>query len=223
MQDLREKEIAFIGRITAGVTHEIKNVLASINELAGLMEDLLLMSKDDSFPHKEKFQKVLPRITEQVKRGNNITGQLNKFSHLTDETTSLVDLNEIAEHIIFLTSRFARNKNITLINHPAGVNISFTINPFHLELCLYNCIKYFLEKIDSGGKINIRPNLNNNSALIEVFYEGDSENKNFLFSDISTSEELLNIKEIITLLNGSVEFGKPDLGIKLVINNMLES
>ena len=38
---MREQETAFIGKITAGVTHEFMNVLSTIKEASGLMEDLL--------------------------------------------------------------------------------------------------------------------------------------------------------------------------------------
>ncbi len=44
-------ETAFMGKITAAITHEMKNVLAIIKESAGLMEDLLSVAKDDSFQH----------------------------------------------------------------------------------------------------------------------------------------------------------------------------
>jgi hypothetical protein len=40
------RKAAFMGRITAGVTHEMKNVLAIIKESAGLMEDFLKISQD---------------------------------------------------------------------------------------------------------------------------------------------------------------------------------
>ena len=37
----RVKEIGFMGKVTASLSHEIKNTLAIINESAGLMGDLL--------------------------------------------------------------------------------------------------------------------------------------------------------------------------------------
>ena len=105
---MKDKEAAFIGKITAGVTHEINNVLASIKEISGLLEDILSLSPQDSFPHKEKFQSALPKIQNQVQRGVKLTTQLNKFSHLPDNKISNLNLNELTEHLIFLTQRFAR-------------------------------------------------------------------------------------------------------------------
>ncbi len=118
MREMNEKEIAFIGKITAGVTHEINNALASIKEISGLMEDLISMSSTDSFPHQEKFLKVLPKIREQVQRSVKLTTKLNKFSHLTDTPKVQVELNDFIEHLIFLTQRFARIKNVELQYQP---------------------------------------------------------------------------------------------------------
>ena len=81
---MKEKEIEFIGKITAGVTHEVNNVLASIREISGLMTDILSITNEDSFPRKEKFQTSLQKIQNQVQRGIKLTSQLNKFSHLPD-------------------------------------------------------------------------------------------------------------------------------------------
>ena len=79
---MSEKEIKFIGKITAGVTHEVNNVLASIREISGLMTDILSVIDDKSFPRKEKFQTSLQKIQNQIERGVKLTSQLNKFSHL---------------------------------------------------------------------------------------------------------------------------------------------
>lgn len=41
-----ECEIRFMGRITAGITHEMRNVLAVIRESAGLIQDLMEKCQD---------------------------------------------------------------------------------------------------------------------------------------------------------------------------------
>ena len=37
--DTDKRQVAFFGRMTAGITHEMKNVLAIIKESSGLMQD----------------------------------------------------------------------------------------------------------------------------------------------------------------------------------------
>ena len=57
----------FFGKISASISHDIKNVLAVLNENAGLLEDLVLMAeKGASFNHERvkslanSMRKVVP-------------------------------------------------------------------------------------------------------------------------------------------------------------------
>jgi signal transduction histidine kinase len=206
MKEMSEKEIAFIGKITAGVTHEINNALASIKEISGLMEDLISMSSTDSFPHQEKFLKVLPKIREQVQRSVKLTTQLNKFSHLADEYTAQVELNDFIEHLVFLTQRFARLQNVELQYQPADQAVNFNTFPIQLQMAIYNCISYFLSHTADGGKIFIHPFINDEQNSIHIRFEGEVVDKSKLFSDSSTAEELLILQDVISSLEGIAEF-----------------
>ena len=215
MRELNEKEIAFIGKITAGVTHEINNALASIKEISGLMEDLISMSSTDSFPHQEKFLKVLPKIQEQVQRSVKLTTQLNKFSHLTDTPKVQVKLNDFIEHLIFLTQRFARIKNVELQYQPVDQAVNFNTCPIQLQMAVYNCITYFLSHTISGGKVTIHPILNGKQYSIHISFEGEIVEKSNLFNDSSSAEELLTLQDAMTFLEGGAEFDKSAQNITL--------
>jgi len=215
MREMSEKEIAFIGKITAGVTHEINNALASIKEISGLMEDIISMSSADSFPYQEKFLKALPRIREQVQRSVKLTTQLNKFSHLSDEYIAQVELNDFIEHLIFLTQRFARIKNVELKYRPADQPVSFNTNPIQLQMAIYNCITYFLCHTTDGGIVRINPNINGEQNSIHISFEGEVVDKSKLFNDSSSAEELLILQDVISSQDGSAEFDGPAQSIKL--------
>ena len=215
MKEMNEKEIAFIGKITAGVTHEINNALASIKEISGLMEDLISMSSTDSFPHQEKFLKVLPKIKEQVQRSVKLTTQLNKFSHLADECTAEVELNDFIEHLVFLTQRFARLQNVDLEHLPTDKAVNFNTFPIQLQMAIYNCIAYFLNHAADGGKVIIHPIINGEQNTIQLSFEGEVVDKSKLFNDSSSSEELLILQDVISSLEGSAEFDGSAQSIKL--------
>ncbi|MGB5528645.1 MAG: hypothetical protein WBQ32_01635 [Ignavibacteriaceae bacterium] len=210
---MNEKEIKFIGKITAGVTHEVNNVLASIRELSGLMTDILSITDATSFPRKEKFQTSLQKIQNQVQRGIKLTCQLNKFSHLSDNIKTEVDLNELVEHIIFLTERFARIKNITLKIQPSIKSITINSNPFLLQMALYNCILYLLNRMVDGGEISICPQKKASECLLIISYKGEGTDTSTIFKDASSSEELLSLNSIMESLNGVYELDESNTAI----------
>jgi signal transduction histidine kinase len=214
---MNEKEIKFIGKITAGVTHEFNNVLASIREISGLMTDILSITDEKSFKNKEKFQVSLQKIQNQVQRGVKLTSQLNKFSHLSDNNKTDVDLNELIEHLIFLTERFARIKNIALQNQPANQTISINTDPLHLQMALFNCITYLLNQTVIGGEISISPEKKGSECLVSITFKGEGINKLSIFKDSSSSDELLSLKSAMENLNGVYELDESNMAILIKI------
>jgi C4-dicarboxylate-specific signal transduction histidine kinase len=216
---MNEKEIKFIGKITAGVTHEVNNVLASIREISGLMTDILSITDEISFPRKEKFQTSLEKIQNQVQRGIKLTCQLNKFSHLSDTNKTDVDLNEIIEHLIFLTERFARLKNIALQIQPLGKSVAININPLLLQMALFNSIAYLLNNMANGGKIILCPEKSGNEYSVSLNCKGERIDKSLIFKDASSSEELLSLSSIMQRLNGVYELDELNAVIIIKISS----
>ena len=214
---MNEKDIKFIGKITAGVTHEINNVLASIREISGLMTDILSITDEKSFPHKEKFQTSLGKIQNQVQRGVKLTSQLNKFSHLTDNNKTDIDLNELLEHLIFLTERFARIKNVTLQNQSINQTITINTDPLRLQMALFNCISYLLNQTVIGGEISISPEKKGNECLVSITYKGEGINKLSIFKDSTSSDELSSFKSTIENLNGVYELDESNTAVIIKI------
>ncbi|MFC1856796.1 sensor histidine kinase [Thermodesulfobacteriota bacterium] len=153
---MKEQEAAFISKITASVTHEFMNVLATIKETSGLMEDLLVMSVDDSFPHHEEFSKTLNTIQEQIKRGMEISGMLNKFAHSMEELQARVELNELLDQLSILMRRFAMLKRVKLAVNPHESPLYIRINPFLLQMILVACLEYCFDRTASGGVVTLQ-------------------------------------------------------------------
>ena len=173
------------------------------------------MPSTDSFPHQEKFLKVLPKIREQVQRSVKLTTQLNKFSHLTDTPKVQVELNDFIEHLIFLTQRFARIKNVELQYQPVDQAVNFNTCPIQLQMAVYNCITYFLSHTADGGKVIIHSIINGEKYSIRISFEGEIVEKSNLFNDSSSAEELLILQDAITFLEGGAEFDKSAQNITL--------
>ncbi|MEJ2236131.1 MAG: hypothetical protein P8X67_19675, partial [Syntrophobacterales bacterium] len=110
----RVKEIAFMGKVTASLSHEIKNTLAIINESVGLMGDLLLQDAPENWPQYSRLTELTASIEEQVQRSADIIKRLNQFAHSMDKSLVDIDLNELVQEITTLAQRFARLKRVQL-------------------------------------------------------------------------------------------------------------
>ncbi len=106
--------LASIGRLAAGVAHEINNPLAIINEKAGLMKDLTELS--DDFANKEKFEDLLRSIHTSVTRCRTITHRLLGFARRMDVSAEVIDINALIHEVLgFLnTDALLRDVEINL-------------------------------------------------------------------------------------------------------------
>lgn len=205
MNHLERKEVAFFGKITAGITHEIKNVLAIIQESSGLMEDIIDVTENGTFPHKEKFIKSLNRIRRQIQRGIDITSSLNRFAHSPDHCPVSLDLNETTEQMVLLASRFARLKNVVLESSPSDPPLIIKSDPVSLEMALFESIEILLNVIGSTGTITLSPRKIQNKCVLGIGYENIVFSEKEFMAKISSTQRWALLQEIMAYLGGTAK------------------
>ena len=105
-------KLASIGRLAAGVAHEINNPMAIINEKAGLMKDLIEVS--DDFGYKEKFLDLLLSIASSVKRCRAITHRLLGFARQMDVSPEVVSINDIIHEVMGFIEKEAFHRDVSI-------------------------------------------------------------------------------------------------------------
>ena len=163
MQEL--KEVAFFGKVTAGVTHEIRNVLAIIKESCGLMEDILCLVRNERPEPRERLESALSRIQAQVDRGVAIATHLNKFAHSTDQSVAEVDLVEMIEQVVFLAQRFARLSEVKLEAKPHKSPLTIFTAPVRLQMAVFLSVELLFNLLPSGGEIAL------SASKVDQMYE----------------------------------------------------
>lgn len=161
-----DRENMFIGRISASLTHEIKNVLAIIRESSGLMQDLLALSKDGAFTYHEKFNSILSAIQEQVNRGVELTARLNRFAHSTDQPLVDLDLNDLVAQVVLLMERFARLRKVQLQAQRSDGALSLNTDPFRLQMVLAAGVDCLLQTAEAGAVIEMQPEVDGRRLLL---------------------------------------------------------
>jgi signal transduction histidine kinase len=218
MNKCADKEVAFFGKITAGITHELKNVLAIIRESSGLMEDIISISPEAVVKYQEKIQNSMVRIKEQIKRGVNLTDRLNKFAHSTDETVAKIDLQETIEQLVTLAQRFARLKYVELKTVPPsqeGPPVTLVTRHIQLQMVLFASLECCFTVMSGGGEINIGIRKLEGKNTVHVVCKGDLPGQSEFSRNISESKNWQDLQEIAVCLQGSVHLDKIEHGIVL--------
>ena len=145
--------LASIGRLAAGVAHEINNPLAIINEKAGLMKDLMLMSKEP--PDKEKFLGLIKAISDSVNRCRTITHRLLGFARRMDVQHEEIDLNDTIREVIEFLDKEVLYRNIKLDTHLKEDLPRIVSDKGQLQQVFLNIINNAIDAVPDGGVIAV--------------------------------------------------------------------
>ncbi len=145
----------FFGKISASISHDIKNVLAVLNENAGLLEDLVLMAeKGASFNH-ERVKSLANSMRKQIKRADLIAKNMNRFAHSVDKPLNDVDVCETLELVVALSGRLADMRGVNLEPLYTKERICIKTNHFLLENLLWCCLDFAMTSVTEGNTVGI--------------------------------------------------------------------
>jgi two-component system NtrC family sensor kinase len=115
-------KLATIGRLAAGVAHEINNPMAIINEKAGLMRDLIDL--DPEFQERERLLPLTKSILNSVDRCRTITHRLLGFARRMDVEMEDVDLNYVVRDIVGFLEKEAFHRSVEVkLEGPAAAGL----------------------------------------------------------------------------------------------------
>ncbi|MCW7753981.1 hypothetical protein OOT00_08280 [Desulfobotulus sp. H1] len=145
--------IQFSGKITAALTHELRNVLAVIRETGGLMQDVMALTASSGHGD-ERIRKGFQTIGEQVLRGSELMDRLNRFAHTPDRPEEFFDMAEAAKEFFLLTERFCRLKRIEILPETEALSIYFTASRFYFFVALFTALEMCLS-LPEGSRIPV--------------------------------------------------------------------
>lgn len=146
-------KMASIGRLAAGVAHEINNPLAIINEKAGMIKDLSLSLPD--LPRKEQFLNLAQSILNSVKRCSVITNRLLGFARHIDVQIEPIDLYPLLEETLGFLGKEAEYRNIEVTLQQGPEVPVLQSDRSQLQQVFLNIINNAFAAVSEKGKIDI--------------------------------------------------------------------
>ncbi|MCF6247498.1 MAG: ATP-binding protein [Desulfobacula sp.] len=147
------QKLSSIGRLAAGVAHEINNPLAIINEKAGLMGDLIELSAN--FDKKEKFSDLAKGIINSVSRCKKITHRLLGFSKRIQVHIEPININSVISEVLdFLEKDILYRKIDIVVDFSENLSL---IQSDHgqLQQILINLLTNAFAAVDDFGRVDI--------------------------------------------------------------------
>ena len=163
-----EAGLQFFGKMSASLSHEMKNVLATMNENAGLIQDYTSMVQNGKPLDAERVKTLAGKIRGQVQRADNIVKNLNRLAHSVDEYSTHTDIGELMTFLVSLCGRIASARGISIELQPAPVPVTISTNPFFLKNLVWLCLDFAMTMAGENKSIGIFVENKEKGALIRL-------------------------------------------------------
>ena len=164
MRDVEQyNKLASIGRLAAGVAHEVNNPLAIINEKAGLIKDIF--SFTESYAKDEKIVGLIDSVLASVERCGTITKRLLSFARHIDSVFEEVRLTTVIDEVLGFLKKEAEYRAIVV-----KTDYAEDVPPFHsdrgkLQQVFLNLINNAFAAMDKGGELVVDVKMENPETI----------------------------------------------------------
>jgi PAS domain S-box-containing protein len=169
---IRVDRLAEMGRIAAGVAHELNNPLAVINEAAGWGGVVVRGAKGLEAEDRQELEKVFGDIIEQTDRCRNRTKQVLGFSRDAEPSKKEVNVHELLKETVAFLGPELKYKQIDILYRFDEDPLVFKTDPKKLEQVfvnlLTNAIYAIKEKGEEKGQITLQTSASDLHAEIQI-------------------------------------------------------
>jgi signal transduction histidine kinase len=146
--------MATIGRLAAGVAHEINNPLAVINEKAGLIKDLFTMREECA--KDEKLLSLVDSVISSVDRCATITRRLLNFMRSSEVSIRLLHLQEVITEVLGFLGKEAEYRSIAVSVDAPDDMPQIESDRGRLQEIFLNIINNAFAAVSDGGHVDVR-------------------------------------------------------------------
>jgi len=156
----RSQRLASVGRLAAGVAHEIRNPLSSIKGFATYFKE--------RYPDAPQDQKTANIMIAEVDRLNRVVGQLLEFARPVPVSPKLTSLKELVGDSVRLIERKAKEKQITVKTLNFAKADQVVLDPDRINQVLLNIYLNAIESMDPGGELGVELSAGEADRPIEI-------------------------------------------------------
>ncbi len=189
----RAEKLSAVGRLAAGVVHEINNPLATISACAESLESRLNEGAFDSSPMVEDLREYLGLIRSEAFRCKSITNGLLDFSRTRASDHVTIDLGDVITSAVRLLSHQKRRSAVEFSVDIAQGLAAVSGDPGQLQQAIIALATNALDAMVISGVLTIVAKNQGDQVIVEVTDNGvgiQPENLPKIFEPFFTTKEV---------------------------------
>jgi two-component system sensor histidine kinase HydH len=156
----RNQRMASVGRLAAGIAHEVRNPLSSIKGFATYFKERYRDVPED--------QQISTIMIQEVDRLNKVVGQLLEFARPITISKKSISIEPLIMDSLKLIERQASEKNINITTDFAAGIDDFILDPDRVSQVLLNLYLNALDSMENGGNLAVSVSTDAGKKQIEI-------------------------------------------------------
>ena len=175
-QLVRSERLIAVGKMSAVITHEVRNPLSSIGLntelMTELVDDLAAAMEGEAADEVQEARSLCAAITNEVDRLTAITEEYLQFARLPKPKLQLDKINRIAQSLVEFEREQMSQRGVTLRIDLAARLPSVQVDEAQMRQALLNLVRNAADAIEEvgGGEVNVstRQIRRSGSARVEL-------------------------------------------------------
>jgi len=216
---IQSSKMAALGKLAAGVAHEVNNPLAVIREKAGWMRDLLEEEDVKASPNFQEFEDAVNKIEQHVERAGNVVHRMLGFARRMEPVCNDLFINDVIRQTAAFLDNEVRFRNIEMVWNLASDLPTIQSDASQIQQVILNLFNNAIDAIGRNGHITVTTGVDAASKMLSIVIRDDGpgmdkEVQGRIFDPFFTTKKVgegtglgLSISySIISKLGGSIRF-----------------
>jgi signal transduction histidine kinase len=164
------RRLAAIGRLTAGVGHEVKNPINAMVVHLELLRGKLVGQEGEAFVGAQRHVEIL---SGEMQRLDRVVQTLADFSRPMELHLREHDLRQVVGAVVELTAAEMRENGVTAIVKAPPEPVTVRVDAELLRQALLNLMLNGMQAMPRGGRLWVKIRRDHQAAVLEVMDEGE--------------------------------------------------
>jgi signal transduction histidine kinase len=159
-QMARMERLASLGRMSAGIAHEVRNPLTGVSLLLDDLHDRLL--------GKESDQLLIRRALGEIERLDSLVNEMLRFASMPAPQLVNGSIVNVLEDSLFLVRKLCQRSGINIVEQISSALPDILLDADRLKQVFLNLINNAIDAMPEGGQLTVIADISDDYIRIQI-------------------------------------------------------